>query len=97
MKSAEFHPEAETEFTGAAEFYDAEHDRLGAEFAREVEQTVQFVRTHSEAGRAVRGMIRRWRVKRFPYDVIYREEPERVYILAIVHHRRRPGYWEGRS
>jgi len=35
---------------------------------------------------------------RFPYSVIYREiSPTVCKIVAIVHKRRRPGYWmEGR-
>ena len=97
MKPVEFHPDAETEFAHVAEFYDLARQRLGAEFANEVEQAVQFIRTHSEAGQPIREMIRRWRVQRFPYEIIYREEPERVYILAVAHHRRRPGYWGGRA
>jgi plasmid stabilization system protein ParE len=97
VKRAEFHLEAEVEFADAVDFYDAENEGLGAGFTDEVEQATQFVRTHPEAGRPVRGMIRRWRVQRFPYYIIYREESERVYILAVAHQRRRPGYWAERT
>jgi len=28
-----------------------------------------------------------------PYNVVYRVEEQRVLVLAVMHHRRRPGYW----
>lgn len=33
------------------------------------------------------------RLKKFPYRLIYVEEPTRVLVLALAHDRRRPGYW----
>ncbi len=33
---------------------------------------------------------------RFPYYLIYSISSETVYILAIAHERRKPGYWETR-
>lgn len=96
MKRAVFHPEADTEFARVAEFYNTENRDLGAEFVNEVEQTIRFVRTSPGAGTPVRGAIRRWRVRRFPYSIIYREEPDRLYVLAVAHYRRHPSYWEER-
>ena len=96
MKAAEFHPEAEAELAEAVAFYDAEDPSLGSGFADAVEIAVQFVRANPEAGPPVRRALRRWLVRRFPYSIIYREESERVYILAIAHHRRKPRYWQHR-
>ena len=30
---------------------------------------------------------------RFPYSVIYEVDAMVVTVLAVAHHRRRPGYW----
>jgi len=57
---------------------------------------VRFVCTNPEAGAPFRLGLRRWVVRRFPYSMFYRTEAERVYILALAHHRRKPGYWEHR-
>jgi plasmid stabilization system protein ParE len=97
VKPAEFHPEVEAEFAEIVAFYDAESPGLGDEFAAAVEVAVGFVSTQPEAGRPLRGKLRRWLVRRFPYALIYREEAERVYILAIAHFRRRPRYWQHRT
>jgi hypothetical protein len=69
---------------------------LGGEFAEAVEVAVRFVCTNAEAGTLLPRRVRRWLVRRFPYSVIYREEPARVFILALAHHRRKPRYWDNR-
>ncbi|MBM3462310.1 MAG: hypothetical protein FJX76_09435 [Armatimonadetes bacterium] len=43
-------------------------------------------------GRAVRSK----RVKRFPYSLLHSVENDGVVIVAVAHHRRRPGYWSAR-
>ena len=96
MKPVRFHPEAEAEFALAVAFYDKEGVSLGTEFAEAIERAAEFIRSNPEAGTPVRTSLQRWLVRRFPYALIYRDEPERVYILAVAHHRRKPGYWQHR-
>jgi plasmid stabilization system protein ParE len=36
-------------------------------------------------------------LKRFPYSVFYEVMGNRVTVLAIAHHRRKPGYWRAPS
>jgi hypothetical protein len=31
---------------------------------------------------------------RFPYAVIYKVTAQRVYVRAVAHGKRRPGYWD---
>ena len=37
--------------------------------------------------------VRRARMRRPPFTILYREVGGRVEILAVAHHRRRPAYW----
>jgi plasmid stabilization system protein ParE len=37
-----------------------------------------------------------YRLRRFPYLVIYRHYPSRVEIIAVSHGRRKKGYWRKR-
>ncbi len=39
----------------------------------------------------------RYILRRFPFDVIYREAGAAIEIVAVAHHKRRPGYWHERS
>ena len=32
----------------------------------------------------------------YPYSLIFAIEPDRIYVLAFAHHKRRPGYWKSR-
>ena len=36
------------------------------------------------------------RLKKFPYRLVYVEEPTRVLVIAVPHNRRNPGYWRRR-
>lgn len=37
--------------------------------------------------------VRRYKLKRFPYSVLYVHEAEGVFFLAIAHGNRGPGFW----
>lgn len=36
-------------------------------------------------------------VSGFPYDIVYRVTTADLEVLAVAHHRRRPGYWRRRA
>jgi toxin ParE1/3/4 len=40
--------------------------------------------------------IRRAKVKRHPYLVVYAVLPDQLVVLAIAHTRKQPGYWRKR-
>lgn len=40
---------------------------------------------------------RRFEMKRFPYSVVYTIVGKEIRMLAVAHHRRRPGYWRQRK
>lgn len=77
-------------------FYNEQAAGLGDAFAGEVRQTVLRILEHPEAGYAVRPRVRRRLVLRFPYSVLYSADEHRLRVLAVMHHSRDPGYWEGR-
>jgi toxin ParE1/3/4 len=33
---------------------------------------------------------------RLPYSLIYTDENQELYVMAVAHHKRRPGYWKYR-
>jgi toxin ParE1/3/4 len=40
--------------------------------------------------------IRRVLANRFPYGIPYAPRPNTIYILAVMHLKRRPDYWRDR-
>ena len=93
----EFHPEAAAEFDAALRYYGERRGGLAAAFLAAVRATTDLVAARPAAGRAFSVGARRLLVLGFPYAVIYAVEPDVVFVLAVAHTRRRPGYWRGRA
>lgn len=70
----------------------------GGEFYDAVVHTVGVVGKHPEIGVAVDGphAPRQYFVDGLPYKLIYRERVDDLYIVAVAHANRRPGYWQQR-
>jgi len=58
-----------------------------------MDRLVDEVRTNPRVFRIFHGETRRYFAGRFPYAVIYVDEPDRVLGLGFAHFKRRPGYW----
>ena len=97
MKEAIFHPEARAEMRESFEFYEARLDRLGLRFLSAVEQTTERIVIHPEAGTPLAGEFRKRIVQGFPFNIIYRVWDDYIYLVAVAHHHRRPGYWRERA
>ena len=93
----EFHPEAELELIGAALYYDGEVPGLGERLEKEVRRATDLLLQHPEIGAPVDLERRQFVLARFPFNLIYTAADEVVWILAVAHQKRRPGYWRSRG
>jgi hypothetical protein len=93
----QFHSEAQAELGEAVEFYESRVAGLGMALAAEVQRTLGFIESSPAGGAPLGEKLRKLVVRRFPYSVIYRREGRFIYVLAIAHDRRRPGYWKVRQ
>ena len=86
---------AEAEYLSAISFFEDRRKHLGAALVVEFEQAMRLVQAHPEAWKLVHPEgVRRIGLRRFPYSVFYRIDPDGCpLITAFAHHRRRPGYW----
>ena len=91
-----FHPEAEEEFLDAIEFYERREKSLGLDFALEVYAAIGRATERPRAWPILEGEVRRCQTRRFPYGVLYSEEPDGIFILAVMHLHRDPDYWKHR-
>lgn len=91
-----FHPDAESEFNQAVDYYEEIEAGLGYDFAVEIYATIQRSLTYPSAWPILEGDIRRCLVRRFPYGVLYSIEPNGLYILAVMNLHRDPDYWKPR-
>ena len=97
MKEAIFHPEARAEMRESVEFYEARLDGLGLRFLALVEQAAERISAHPDAGAPLAGGFRKRIVPGFPYNIIYRVREDYIYLVAVAHQHRRPGYWRERA
>ena len=96
MKGIIFLPPAEEEMLDAARFYESRVRGLGREFLAEVRHASEKITEHPEAATPIRANIRRRLIKRFPFGILYINDPDEIVIVAVMHLRQRPGYWRGR-
>jgi toxin ParE1/3/4 len=91
-----FHPEAELELDEAATFYEAGMSGLGGVFSDEVERVINVLLEHPELGARADDDLRHFVLRRFPFSVVYAAADQFLYVVAIAHGSRKPGYWKAR-
>lgn len=95
--SFSFHPEAEKEFNEAIDYYENLEPGLGYDFALEAHSAVKRAIVFPKAWPEIDSDIRRSLVRRFPYGILYSEEPGGIFIVAVMNLHRKPGYWKLRK
>jgi plasmid stabilization system protein ParE len=93
----ELHPEAALEHEEQVAFYERQLPGLGARYHRAFQSVMRRICNGPTRQRVfVEPDIRRVSLKGFPFGVVYRNVDNSVQVLAVAHHRRRPGYWSDR-
>jgi hypothetical protein len=79
-----FHPEAEAEFVQAVEYYEECEAGLSYDFAVEVYSAIERTMAYPKAWPIIEEDIRSL-VRRFPYGILYAEEDEELFIVAVMY------------
>lgn len=96
MKPHVFHPEADAEYVEAAAYYAERGADLGGRFYDEIEQVIAEIDHAPHRFRLYDPPARRNLARDFPFAVVYLDEPDRVWIVAVMPLRRDPDYWKHR-
>jgi plasmid stabilization system protein ParE len=88
--------EAEQEMLESAAYYEAQQAGLGAAFLDAVDEAADQIGRQPRLWGYYSRPVRSIRLKRFPYRLLYVVQPERVYVVAVMHLHRQPGYWRRR-
>ena len=94
----EVHPDVYSELEQSRAWYEERARNLGTEFLIEIDRAFMVIQEaptmwplyDKEEG------IRRFLVHRFPYAIIYRFTLTVIQIIAVMHLRRDPDYWQNR-
>ncbi|OGT34168.1 MAG: hypothetical protein A2W28_02535 [Gammaproteobacteria bacterium RBG_16_51_14] len=92
-----FHRAVSAEFIEASAWYESKRLGLALEFMTEIERCVLLASEHPLQFAVVRKDIRRVVANRFPYNVYFRAEKQRIVVLAVFHCSRDPAIWLARA
>jgi toxin ParE1/3/4 len=95
-KPYRFHPEAWLEFEKADDWYLSHSFDASVAFLSDVNGALEGI---SEAPRRWPKYLhgtRRFILQRFPFSIVYLDDPQIVTIVAVAHSKRKPGYWKDR-
>ena len=101
MKSVSFSAEALAEIRSARAWYEKRSSDAARRLVDAIEEAVEriggaprsFVRVQLPQSDAE---LRRARLRRFPYSLVFLERGGLITIIAIAHDKRRPLYWLAR-
>ncbi len=99
---ATLHGDAAAELEAATVWYDERRAGLGLQFLAAVDRAIERARAWPHTGSPVPELssdleVRRLRVARFPYQLVYLLGDEVIHVLAVANDHRRPGYWKHRA
>ena len=98
MKPLLFHSEATAELEAAIASYETQRPGLGQSLLAAVERAAGYIQAHPRIGSPYgESDYRHYVLRRFPYILFYLELPDVIWIAAVAHAKRRPGYWKHRS
>ena len=76
-------------------WYRARSREVARGFVAVIDEGIRAIRERPEAWSTWRGCddVRRRILPRFPYSIVYVIEDAAIVVVALAHHKRRPGYW----
>lgn len=81
------------EFTDALLWYAEKSHIAATRFDEEFEQALAAIADHPTHYPKFDDQHRMYLMQRFPYQVFYRVNPDRILVVAVAHTSREPGYW----
>lgn len=84
---------AQRELGDAVAWYNEQAAGLGLEFLDELDRAVRRVVAFPLSYSEIEPGIRRCRLARFPYGLIYGIDGDTIVVVAVAHLHRRPRYW----
>ena len=83
-------PVAEADIAEAKSWYEAKREGLGERFVLDVQAATEQILRAPEGAPEVFPGIRRVVMRRFPYGVCYRIDPDQIAVIAVYHSKRHP-------
>jgi len=96
MKRLAFRGHFTEDLFHAAKWYEKQETGMGHKFLRSADSTLASIQEHPQLFAKNFKNIRSARIRRFPYNLYFSEDPDEIVVLALWHTSRRPGGWRRR-
>lgn len=90
------HEEAIAEGRAARRWYAERDSDVSEAFMAALDAAVEMIAKTPNIWPVFEAGTRRYLLKNFPYQLIYRGQANGIQVIAVMHSRRRPGYWRNR-
>ena len=95
-KPVRFHTEADREYLASLAWYADRSLDAALDFEREFQRAISAIAKAPERWPLYFSPCRRYLLHQFPFSLVYRFHDAEVFVLAVAHAHRRPGYWSKR-
>ncbi len=97
MKPIAFHPEARLEADAAAAAYSHEDRIASRKFLDFLQVTIDEIHAAPQRWPFEPGTdVQHRHLVKYPFTIFYLNDLHEVFIVAVAHTSRRPGYWKSR-
>jgi toxin ParE1/3/4 len=96
VKAFRFHPLAWEEMEATDDWYRSRSFDVGLEFLSDLDSAIEDILQAPQRWPKYLYGTRRLVMQRFPFSIIYLDDPDLITIIAVAHAKRKPGYWKGR-
>ncbi|VAW71416.1 hypothetical protein MNBD_GAMMA12-2208 [hydrothermal vent metagenome] len=92
-----FHPNVKSEISASYDWYQNHASGLGNDYLNELESSYEAIVELPDTWPKIQKGYRRFLLSKFPFSVIYKVHKSNIYVVAVMHNSRRPGYWIERT
>ena len=85
--------EAENELISITDYYNDVNPNIKNRFLEEFYDKIQLISISPNIFQKYKYKTRKCVMKNYPYNLIFKEHDEKIYIIAIAHQKRRLNYW----
>ena len=97
MLPIEFHPDVALEVKSSYQWYQSQADGLGQDYLSELESSIETISELPDTWPRFQFGFRRFLLSKFPFSIIYKASEKNIYVVAVMHNSRKPGYWTERT
>jgi plasmid stabilization system protein ParE len=95
-REVRFHPLAADEAEASRTWYFSRNPSVAAAFLSELSVAIDAIQETPTRWPRVHERYRRFVLHKFPFSIVYIARDAYIEVIAVAHHRRKPGFWSTR-